>query len=111
MVIHPGVRASQCHICEKSFTQERSLKTHMVTNTGQRAFQCHICEKSFTQARNLKAHMVTHTGQTAFQCHICVKIIYTSTVAMHPLSHFIINPIFCRYSFAYFTILHFFVEK
>ncbi|PSN31443.1 hypothetical protein C0J52_19050, partial [Blattella germanica] len=39
----------QCEICNKSFTQNRSLKKHMITHTYERPFQCETCNKSFTQ--------------------------------------------------------------
>ena len=41
-----------CHICEKIFKDNRSLKTHLMVHGGERKFKCKFCEKGFNNRSN-----------------------------------------------------------
>ncbi|CAI9532850.1 unnamed protein product [Staurois parvus] len=61
MVTHTGVRAFQCSICCKRFTQKSSLNVHMRTHRPER-FQCCFCNKYFSHRTLLERHIATHTA-------------------------------------------------
>ncbi|XP_061597691.1 zinc finger protein 84-like isoform X1 [Cololabis saira] len=50
-----------CSVCEKRFSQNSNLRTHMKTHTGEKSFGCSICNKRFIQKGNLTRHMKHHS--------------------------------------------------
>ena len=66
MVTHTGVRAYQCSICNKRFTQKSSLNVHMRLHRGEKSYECYICKKKFSHKTLLERHMALHsTGAAA----------------------------------------------
>ena len=72
-IVNTGEKNYNCKICDKSFTQTKSVKRHMLTHSGDKHYTCKICEKLFTQAGTLKTHMLVHTGGNSYNCKICYK--------------------------------------
>ncbi|PSN46806.1 hypothetical protein C0J52_11187, partial [Blattella germanica] len=78
----------KCEICDKSFDQNRYLKTHMLTHTDKHPFQCEICKKNFTLKKYLKSHMIIHTQNRTFECTICHKsFFYKHSLTHHMVIH------------------------
>lgn len=51
--------------CEMKFTQPNALKCHKRTHSKERPYICEYCDKSFSQNTTLKTHVVAkHTGKT-----------------------------------------------
>ena len=87
----------QCEFCDKSFTYNEDLQSHLEIRhghhiyesqycskedlkknilevpTGERPHQCQYCSKSFKRKRNLKQHLPIHTGKKPHQCPNCSK--------------------------------------
>lgn len=61
MVTHTGVRAYQCSICNKRFTQKSSLNVHMRLHRGEKSYECYICKKKFSHKTLLERHMALHS--------------------------------------------------
>lgn len=50
----------QCPRCDKTFTQESTLKVHLRTHTGITPFKCPLCDLAFIRSDYLKNHLKKH---------------------------------------------------
>ena len=62
-------------VCDRGFTQAKSLKFHLRRHTGERPYSCEKCPMTFRQKDGLKRHtQVKHSdGSKSFDCNLCSK--------------------------------------
>ena len=85
---HTKMQLHDCPICRKSFSRNRTLKTHMLTHNEERPHQGEQCGKTFSQRQLLKTHMLTHTGERPHECEQCGKTFaHQSNLKRHMLTH------------------------
>ncbi|XP_037025417.1 zinc finger protein 260-like [Bradysia coprophila] len=63
-IVHCGIKAYTCTICDRSFGKSETLKHHVYTHTGEKPHACSICNKRFIQSIALQTHMKTHKKVT-----------------------------------------------
>lgn len=49
---------NRCDVCDKVFSTRTNLTRHRITHEGRKPYECKICGNSFTQNGSLKSHMV-----------------------------------------------------
>lgn len=49
---------NRCDKCDKTFSTRTNLTRHMITHEGRKPYICNSCGNSFTQNGSLKSHMV-----------------------------------------------------
>eukprot|EP00730_Choanoeca_flexa_P015357 TRINITY_DN7039_c0_g1_i1.p1 TRINITY_DN7039_c0_g1~~TRINITY_DN7039_c0_g1_i1.p1 ORF type:complete len:327 (+),score=51.90 TRINITY_DN7039_c0_g1_i1:262-1242(+) len=65
-----------CHLCPKSFQNERQLQRHLKSHAEQLPFSCDHCEKRFHRRDGLRQHVLaTHPqdGKPQFPCRLCSR--------------------------------------
>ncbi|KAM9789725.1 B-cell lymphoma 6 protein homolog [Neosynchiropus ocellatus] len=60
-----------CNSCDSKFTDEDSLKEHMVHIHSDKPYKCDCCQAAFRYKGNLASHKAVHTGAKPYQCNIC----------------------------------------
>ena len=79
--IHERWQPPKCKLCEKKFSQETDLNTHIanvhqaileLTKNEKRSFECEICNYRYIAKSKLEAHISSvHEGKKPFKCECC----------------------------------------
>ncbi|KAM4551347.1 BCL6A transcription repressor b isoform 1-T1 [Odontesthes bonariensis] len=60
-----------CNGCDSKFTDEDTLKEHMVQIHSDKPYKCDCCQAAFRYKGNLASHKTVHTGAKPYHCNIC----------------------------------------
>ena len=73
--MHAGIKPYKCRFCERVFSDEFSMRSHVSTqhsNDTQTDCICQICGAKFKYPKTLKVHIRRlHSGTPALQCTLC----------------------------------------
>ena len=85
--IHERWQPPKCKLCEKSFSQETDLNTHIAnvhqgildfTQKEKSSFECEICNYRSIAKSKLEAHISSiHEGKKPYRCEFCDHSIIT----------------------------------
>ncbi|KAM6472568.1 uncharacterized protein PHA67_005715 isoform 2-T2 [Liasis olivaceus] len=71
---HSRKKFWECHECGQNFALKAFLMEHKKVHASEKAYPCPVCEKSFTEVRSLIKHLTaTHSGEHVFTCPVCGK--------------------------------------
>ena len=74
MLCHDNRELFICARCKKQFTCWVQFERHMFHQSGQAGdYKCTICERQFTNPKTLKSHMQYHENKESLACPICLK--------------------------------------
>lgn len=63
----------ECHICQKSLADPKTLKLHIRLHTGQNLKHCPICQRGFAKKNHLTRHMASHEKKE-YPCEQCAEV-------------------------------------
>ncbi|XP_077992179.1 uncharacterized protein LOC144446306 [Glandiceps talaboti] len=70
-------RIFMCQVCQKNFTSQASLKSHLMIHMGARPFKCDLCSATFNRMGNYTRHRLIHTVNTnddhRYKCEYCSR--------------------------------------
>jgi len=100
-----------CKQCNKTFSSNKSLSTHLILHKKVRPFKCDICLKQFQTKQNLQNHQNIHLGLKPHGCPHCVKwFTEKSTLTKHLLTHTRKKPHCCIHCNKRFTQVSCFIS-
>lgn len=62
---HDGIRPYRCEVCDRSFTQKGTLKTHMRRHTDEKPYECERCGVGFHSAASRRSHYMRQNCRSA----------------------------------------------
>ncbi|KAJ3186970.1 hypothetical protein HDU85_007008 [Gaertneriomyces sp. JEL0708] len=60
-----------CDMCDRTFSRQYNLKSHIKTHQNHRPFVCNVCDLRFTRNHDLNRHLKTHSKDKPHICNSC----------------------------------------
>ena len=74
----------QCHMCEKSFSEERDLIKHVKSHGVLKPYKCEFCGQSFSNRSRFTKHVKAHSKTNTYKCHSCgMSFVWESKLLKH----------------------------
>lgn len=65
------VNTAMCNVCDKAFYDASSLNKHVKTvHMDYKPFPCTMCDRRFSENKTLVEHLRVHTGERPFACEV-----------------------------------------
>lgn len=61
----------KCTVCEKRYSIQELLDTHILTHSEKGPYQCTVCRWEVLTAELLSEHLLSHTGEKRLKCKDC----------------------------------------
>lgn len=77
MYKHTGQKPFPCNLCNKKYTNKKSLVIHQRTHTGELPYLCSLCGKRCPSKIALKSHLKCHDGNGGgfpAKCDVCGRV-------------------------------------
>ena len=86
--IHSRRTPYNCLQCSKSFSQKLNLKTHFLIHSGEKPHKCTHCDYSYSDPSSLKTHVKKHIEEKLYNCNQCeYETAHSSSLKMHKRKH------------------------
>ncbi|XP_078060324.1 B-cell lymphoma 6 protein homolog isoform X2 [Mustelus asterias] len=78
----------KCDRCQAAFRYKGNLASHKTVHTGEKPYRCNICGAQFNRPANLKTHTRIHSGEKPYKCETCgARFVQVSHLRAHVLIH------------------------
>ncbi|KAJ8270224.1 hypothetical protein GJAV_G00111830 [Gymnothorax javanicus] len=78
----------KCDRCQASFRYKGNLASHKTVHTGEKPYRCNICGAQFNRPANLKTHTRIHSGEKPYKCETCgARFVQVAHLRAHVLIH------------------------
>ena len=79
-----GERPFSCKVCNRSFSEKKTLVNHERIHTGEKPYSCQFCDMVFPFQQSFRKHVRLHMGDKRWKCEECGKLFMTK---FHLLEH------------------------
>ncbi|XP_026317408.1 zinc finger protein OZF-like isoform X2 [Hyposmocoma kahamanoa] len=94
---HELDRPFRCDTCDMTFKYKSTLVRHMQVHKNLRPYKCKYCDKTFTAFGLIKPHLRKHTGERPYPCDICFKgFSHKQNMERHKLRHNKVKQLICE---------------
>ncbi|XP_035488933.2 BCL6A transcription repressor b isoform X1 [Scophthalmus maximus] len=78
----------KCDCCQAAFRYKGNLASHKTVHTGAKPYHCNICGAQFNRPANLKTHTRIHSGEKPYKCETCgSRFVQVAHLRAHVLIH------------------------